>query len=686
MRVLHWTLIIASVVRALELVDSTLASACIYYDATYDWGCGSHGNGMKAYMCRCANINWLGTVTNCMKSNSNDTGLVNHGFRHLARRCKEKGDFNYTLADMQQFYENGTKYLRAPTPRDLNNTVYTTLLVDQDTFDWYYRKFKDLTFSVERSQWFGWGLVFYWVAVVTIATIYNLNQKLFGFNIGGNFINKYLTVPTVFQRLNTKDSLLRKCFPGTWPNYLQVGVVTAFILQTIICVGVGYEMKTPHPYLTTRWFMNLDLVSYRVDLMSISLFPVIYLFGIRNNPLIPISGISFSTFNYYHKWCAYVCIILAFIHSIIWTVYSIQEGGYKTWWVDSYWQYGIGAMVLIALLGVHSIKLFRDTMYEIFLFFHKIMNIFFIVCMYYHLNILGWLGWVWSMVAIMVFDRVMRIVRIVLSGGLQSATLVDCGNGVIKMEIKKPKYLQHSPGSYSFIYFISSQDPWYFPWQSHPFTLLSAPKESGNNTLVAYFKAHKGITRHLLSKIMMSQKDSIRVKILLEGPYGNMIPQVKPVNRKFVGVAAGLGITAIHSQIMHLLPVQKSNFTNKIYWVIRDISHAEWFLNELEWIKSKNFELTIMCTSSKEFEEDTCSSYSEKKGLQSLDVQHMSGRPDLQKLIAGEVSKAMEENVDVTFISCGPTVFNGDFRTCLSRELNEKVTISVELQEESFTW
>ncbi|SCU92722.1 LANO_0E01882g1_1 [Lachancea nothofagi CBS 11611] len=679
--------ILAQISQSLTLVDSTLASACIYYEKTFDWGCGSHGNGMKAYKCRCANINWLGTITNCIANNTDSDKLREHAFKHVAGRCQSKAPFNYTVSDMHRFLENGTKYLRDPTAADLDHTVYTTIRVNQTEFDWYYGKFKDYTFAVQRSQWFGWGLVFYWAAIIVVSSLYNLNKKFVGLKLSNKWISRKLVIPSIFEQALQKHPKLRGLAPGPYPNRLQFLIVAVFIVQVFITTGVGYELTLPHPYLTNRWFMNLTLLSYRTDLMSMSLFPIIYFFGIRNNPFIALSGMSYTTFSYFHKWCAYVATILAFIHSIIWTVYSIHDGGYKSWYVDAYWKYGIAAMVLMALLVFHSTKFMRDMAYEAFLFLHQIMNVFFIVCMYYHCNTLGWLGWVWVMVGILAFDRLLRIVRLVLSGGLQKSTLTDCGNGIIKMTLKRPKWISYQPGSFAFIYFLSWNDPWYYQWQSHPFTLLSAAKEDGINgeELVAYFKAQKGITRQMLYRLLKSGEDSIQVRVMVEGPYGDVLPQKVKVERKLVGVAAGLGITAVYAQMLQLLEVQVPQMGSKLYWAVNDVNHISWFENELKWLLSKNCEVTILCTTPKELDEAVFS-ISDIKLFEKLNVESLFCRPDLTSLTKKEIKQSSEQSRDITFISCGPSAFNVDFRASLSASLCKEQSIDVALLEESFVW
>ncbi|CCF60746.1 hypothetical protein KAFR_0L01370 [Kazachstania africana CBS 2517] len=687
--------------RGLVLIDSTIASACIYYELQYDWGCNSHSNGMKAFACRCNNINWLYTVTNCVHNASNSTRLVNHAYRHLATRCFDKtnGVLDYSKSDMVRFFEEGQKFLREPQDSDFTSPVNGTLIVDDTEFQWYYQKFKDYAFSVLRSQWFGWGLVFYWVFIICFSTVSNLLDKIFGFNLATKIIRRKLLIPSVYKNYQERTFFLLKCIPLNFPVRIDALIVLIFVIQTIISVGVGYELTLPHPYLTTRWYMNLNLVSYRVDLMSISLFPMIYLFGMRNNFLIPLTGISFRRFIFYHKWCAYVCVVLAFIHSIIWTVWAISDGGYKVWAMDAYWAWGIAATVLIVLLIFQSESFLRDWMYELFLLVHKLMNIMFIVAMYYHLKPMGWMAWVWSMVAIWSFDRLMRIIRVIINGGLQSALLTDCGNNVIKITLKKPKWVNYKSGQFVYLYFISPYDTWFYAFQSHPFTVLNENTlQQGSEKLTIYLRVNKGLTRVMLERIMKSKNDSLICKVLVEGPYGLKIPTLHKLDRKLVGVSAGLGVTPVFSHFSELLAAQNGptmSWQNQFYWIINDLNYLSWFNRELQWLSSKGCHVIILYTGLKEkdynnIEVANTTVFSSTDTITSLSskftIQNINKRPDLSGLILEEIGQAEKEDKDITFVSCGPSSFNDDFRYHLSNSLTSKLRISVDYKEESFTW
>ncbi|AAS52000.1 ADR080Wp [Eremothecium gossypii ATCC 10895] len=678
------------VINALVIVDSALATACIYYDKTFNWGCGSTGNGQRAYACRCRNVNWLGTVTNCIVSNSDSKKVIEHALRHVSQRCKDRGNYNYSLEDMYGFYHNGTAFLRDPTPEDLKQTVNTTLRANPKEFSWYYTKFQLFNDSVRKSQWFGWILVFYWAAVVGFATLFNICDRVFGVRpMRWNWVKKHIALPSVFSDYHERTYFFCRILPLNFPTRLHGLIVTGFVALTVLLCCFDYNIKLPHPFTTSQWFMDLDLISYRVDLMAISLFPVIYFFGIRNNPFIPLSGMSFSTFNFYHKWTAYACFVLAAIHSLIWIVYSESKegGGFKAWWGDAYFKWGLFATVLAGLLVLHSEKFIRQRTYEFFLILHKLFNIVFIVCMYMHIKTLGWHGWVWSMVAIYCFERVARIARIVLAGGIKKATLTDVGDRVLKMTVEKPKHFKYYPGAYVFVYFISGKDAWFYPFQSHPFTVLNTPKIDGDN-LVIYFKVHKGVTQQLLNRIFLSGKESIEYKVLLEGPYGNTIPRLAAPDRRYVGASAGLGVAAVYPHFVSLLD-KESQFTHSFYWIINDLSYLHWFSHELRYLADRNCDIKIIYTrsneSAKELTPDVADSAS-AKFVDSLDICRLLLRPDLKEIVEEQILLSSNQAQDVTFISSGPSTFNDHFRYAVKSSITGKLQCDVDLEEESYTW
>ena len=61
-------------------------------------------------------------------------------------------------------------------------------------------------------------------------------------------------------------------------------------------------------------------VSDRTGILSWAAFPAIWLFGMRNNLLMGMTGWDFGTFNNFHRWIARIATVQAVIHSVGYTV------------------------------------------------------------------------------------------------------------------------------------------------------------------------------------------------------------------------------------------------------------------------------------------------------------------------------------------------------------------------------
>jgi hypothetical protein len=61
-------------------------------------------------------------------------------------------------------------------------------------------------------------------------------------------------------------------------------------------------------------------VSDRTGIISFVNFPLIWLFGMRNNVLLWLTGWDFGTYNNFHRWVARVATVQAIVHSIGYTV------------------------------------------------------------------------------------------------------------------------------------------------------------------------------------------------------------------------------------------------------------------------------------------------------------------------------------------------------------------------------
>lgn len=59
----------------------------------------------------------------------------------------------------------------------------------------------------------------------------------------------------------------------------------------------------------------------RLSILMSSSIPFLWLFGLRNNPLLWITGWSYRTFNIFHRWVAMLLLVEAILHGSIVTAY-----------------------------------------------------------------------------------------------------------------------------------------------------------------------------------------------------------------------------------------------------------------------------------------------------------------------------------------------------------------------------
>lgn len=88
----------------------------------------------------------------------------------------------------------------------------------------------------------------------------------------------------------------------------------------------------------------LRYVSDRTGIISFANFPLIWLFGMRNNVAIWITGWDFGTFNKFHRWVARIATVQAVIHSVGYTIILFRgrcrdiprDAGTIPWLTDVY--------------------------------------------------------------------------------------------------------------------------------------------------------------------------------------------------------------------------------------------------------------------------------------------------------------------------------------------------------------
>lgn len=660
MKIIAVYLLLLHLASALVVVDSSLASSCIYYMKNFNWGCGGSGQGHKMYMCRCRNIDWVGSVANCMETQGANKHEITHAWKHLSTRCVQKANVFFSVDQLQEHSLNATHFMQHP-PANKTMRLYLPISVNKSAYKIFETSFDEINHHVFKSQWFGWGLVLFWGAYIAYLTVSNILWTFFRVSVfprsARQWYQKHMLKPTwVF-------GLLR------W----NVLIMSLFVVQTVFCTALSYNVAMPNMYINNVYFLTLDLIGYRSAIIAFSLMPVVYVFGLRNNPFCFLTGLPQATFIRYHKLVAIVMSLEALVHSSVWTAYAIRSGGYTMWSMDNYWRWGIvGTVLLFVMLG-HSVGFIRNAMYELFLVLHKAFGWIFIVSMWYHCISLGWMGWVYSLIAFTAYDRVVRLFKtFFINRGYTEVQMSVVDDKIVKLTVPKSVLYDtfYKPGSHIYISFYH-WPIWYQCFQSHPFTIITSPVES-NGVFVIYVRIKKGTTG-LLGKLRGDEKGNLSMWLLIEGPYGNGVPTFRE-NEQLITLAGGLGICALLPTLYH------NPEGSALYWAINNMADFEYLRNDLEYLISKGTNVQVFLTNGKD-EDD----YSIEEKCKYLTV--LGERPSVDEwVLEGLELGILRKKTDTYVLSCGPGLMDQDVQESVSKQTVVGLEHTIHYHKENYQW
>lgn len=691
--VLGSLLVLSGVVHGLVIIDSILATKCIYYMKEFDWGCNSTKQNMRAYKCRCPNRDWIGSVTSCFESQSNDSSVIDHAYKHLRTRCLQKSMMDYPVDVLKAIQKNASNYLEDATDYDYKHTLHHPINVNASSFEYYHRSFNHIYAQVIRSQAYQWGYIFFWTFVLMIGTILHFSKTFIisytnhnKTKFTNNFINKLryrLTMPNLLSR---SRYVLFKIWPVQIPTTSQSIIITFFTIYMVLASTTGYTIELPNEYQNSHIYQLLDLIGYRTGLCSFALIPPTFFFGIRNNPFIKLTGSSFSTFLTYHKWCARGMVIQGLIHSAVWTNYVIIEGDYNVWAVDAYWRWGIVGTVVSFLTLFQASNIFREVAYEMFLLIHKLFGIIFIISMWYHCNTLGWMGWIYTCIVIWVYDRIVRSLSILWTGGVKPAKITKLNDELVRVVIPKPHRSNdyYFPGCFYCVYFLNFKLRF---WQSHPFSVIKSMREGERDCHALVFKTHKGITGKIQNYLVQKAQRSVVVDVLTEGPYGHQIPLRN--HHQYVFISGGVGFSPCYSQAVDI--IEKNQFNGnqksiKFIWVVENLEYYNLFEQDMEFLIENGVELHVIVTNTRSRE--TTPEYAtlldgssiEKESKDSLvHLNVLNARPKISELV-----NKTDLSVSTCFVGSGPQDFTNDMRAAVC-ELIKDAKVRIDFYEESFS-
>jgi len=496
-----------------------------------------------------------------------------------------------------------------------------------------------------------------------------------------------LYAPVLRKRHNREIQLSSAINVGTLPTRFQLSFLTAyFITNVVFCV---IEIPFADSYETvTRVVRNRSGV-----LATVNLIPLFLLAG-RNNPLIPLLGISFDTYNLLHRWFGRIVILEAITH----TLAHFAKGGWgpavESLWGKPWLLWGFIATMSFVLLGIQAWSPLRHAFYEIFKILHIVLAVLALVGLFQHIKLgdLDQMRYVYVTIGLWAADRSARALRLVwLNFGRGTRTTIEAlpGNAIrVTMTLARP--FCPRPGQHAYLYM-----PTISYWQSHPFSVawydsaddLSSDKLASNHQernsmqkmqIAFVIRARTGYTNSLYEKVAAAPAGKMQTTCFVEGPYGVRHPLDS--YGTVVLFAGGVGVTHQVPYVRELVHgfAQGTVATRRVLlvWTIQSPEHLEWirpWMTEILGMDKRRDVLRIMLFVSQPRSTKEIHSPSST-------VQMFPGRPNIDTLLSME----QEHQIGSMAVSvCGPGTLSDEVRRSVRARQSHS---SVDFIEEAFSW
>ncbi|CEP64662.1 ferric reductase family protein LALA0_S13e00122g [Lachancea lanzarotensis] len=507
--------------------------ACISETSRLDW---AHEEDPEAsfYATACGSyMPFMQTAMHCYVSltENESTSLVDR-LNTYRSNCNGVAGTNFSESQIWDIWSNGTQFLR--DSHNVGEKVHSApVLLSQDdifaTYNYYHYTFYNL------SAAFNFNLVINGSVVVLVlfaiwARYTSCNTRFV------RAVRSKLLVPAIFGTTHHTESRPFPFYKVLLPTRGDAVALAVFL--SINAVIALYNFPVVSSNMDTKFYFLVRCVANRCGGLAFGLVPLTILLAGRNNPLLNLTGVPYSSFIFFHKWAARTMTLYAFTHSMLWTMFVVVRERMSFWYFFfnyEYWRWGTWATVAATALIFHSIHSIKAKQYEIFLTVHIIMALVFIAGCLKHCATFGWLGWIYLAVAFWAWDRAIRLWRLFFNfGGYRNAYARCISVQEELFQITVPHVesarFQFFPGCYGFLYFLGRSSF----WQSHPFTLMKS-----KDNLEVIVKAKGGITRELY-ETLPQDGTKVPLRVAIEGPYGHEASLSSYDNALLIASGAGL--------------------------------------------------------------------------------------------------------------------------------------------------
>lgn len=483
--------------------------------------------------------------------------------------------------------------------------------VPQNLYDRSYNSVVNLVSQRQLATRYGLYLYLYWGVVMLVASISNMIQwcsPQINNRISSNkislWIKRRILCPQVIRPRQVikctsteyRSKFLRKWHENfttaiyTMPLRVHALVLMGYVALMVVFCCVNYEIVTPNTVFTCPRGQIYVAIADRTGIIGTIQLPLIFLFFTRNNVLSNATGLSYRTFQVFHRWIARVTFMLLVLHCCFYLMFVHVRGDYINRWGLLKWRCANASFAAIVITV--GITFFRRFGYEFFKMTHKMCLVVFAIGAWYHCVTLGWTEYLIVSYVIWGLEYLMRFGKIIATGGLLtgSCTLLNDPDGYphsIRLVVNHSGWWKPFPGCCCWIYVMKGN----MFWQAHPFTVVSVSNTENYNRLVFSIRVKDGATQALANHVAKGG-DRSEIRVLVEGPYGNNVPFKQ--YEETVLVAGGVGMAVIYSVAMDLANINRARRARgaiddgskvSVIWVVPNLESMFAFRNEMDHLK-----------------------------------------------------------------------------------------------------
>ncbi|KAJ0413074.1 ferric reductase like transmembrane component-domain-containing protein [Aspergillus carlsbadensis] len=519
-------------------------------------------------------------------------------------------------------------------------------------------------------------------------------------NLLARFKVHLLDAPLFSRRHNTELQLSRAVNFRTIPTRLQALLIFALLgMNVVLCVVAIPFDPSEKDKLAGR-------MRHRFGVMAVANLVSLVLCSGRNNPLIPLLGVPYDTFNLLHRWLGRIVVLEALAHMLAYCISKAEKVGWDGVGIaireSTFLLNGLVAICLFAVLLLHSPSPIRHAFYETFAHLHFAVAAVSFAFLWMHLRGRHAQSYLLAAIILWAVERTVRMFRVLYRGwGVMPTTAaVELMPGdAVKVTLKIPRPWTPEPGEHIFICIPS------IGWMTfHPFSVcwIDGPSkeveigvdEIENNRIRLPRKAEivtllvrrrTGFTDRLFQRAQRARDCQLTMGACVDGPYGGgMGTNTMESYGTVLLFAAGIGITHQMSFIRHLVHGYASGIAVVrrlvLVWVVRTPEHLDWVREWMEMIFemegcAEMLRIQLFITLPCDVKEIR---WLEDVPAEAVDIR--GGRPDADKIVSKEACRQIGA---VGVLVCGTGSFSDDVRAACRKVQGRS---QVDYIEESFSW